>query len=246
MQAASFAAVLRGADVGARVPTCPEWTIEDASRHLGGALRRIEMLVRTRARALIPEEAVPEFAGPGGDDAAALAAWLEDGAGRAAATFREAGPDLEVWSWAPVRTSAFWARRALHETVIHRADVAIAAGTAYELDPRVAVDTVEEWLEISGYPMFREYRPQVTSLLGADRTLRLHGTDADGAEWIIDVGGDAITWRRGHEPGTVAVRGPVRDVLLVLYRRLPIDSESVEVVGDRGLLEEWLDAVSFG
>jgi hypothetical protein len=65
-----------------------------------------------------------------------------------------------------------------------------------------------------------------------------------GAEIPINLGGDAIPWRRGPEKATVAVRRPVREVLLVLYRRLPIDTETVEVLGDRGVLEGWLDAVS--
>ena len=39
----------------------------------------------------------------------------------------------------------------------------------------------------------------------------------------------------------MAVRGPIADVLRVAYRRLPPDAEGVEVLGDRALLDAWLE-----
>jgi hypothetical protein len=64
------------------------------------------------------------------------------------------------------------------------------------------------------------------------------------AEWLIELGADGFTWRRGHEKATVALRGPLADVLRVFYRRLPAGSERVEVVGDAALLDFWLERVS--
>lgn len=55
---------LAGADLQARVPTCPEWTLRDLAVHVGGATRWMNEIVRTRASAEVPDEAVPEFAGP--------------------------------------------------------------------------------------------------------------------------------------------------------------------------------------
>ena len=86
-------------------------------------------------------------------------------------------------------------------------------------------------------------------LLGPGRTLHLHATDtppeAD-AEWLIDLTGEAITWRRGHEKAAVAVRGPVTSLLLVIYKRCPARSDGMEILGDGGLLDFWLERVSFG
>ncbi|GHH16261.1 hypothetical protein GCM10018780_58530 [Streptomyces lanatus] len=62
---------------------------------------------------------------------------------------------------------------------------------------------------------------------------------------LIDVSGDVIVWRRGHEKATVALRGPLTAVLLAFYRRLPLDSPDVEVLGERELLEFWLARASF-
>ena len=42
----------------------------------------------------------------------------------------------------------------------------------------------------------------------------------------------------------MAVRGPLTDVLLVAYRRLPPDADGVELLGDRAVLDAWLERVS--
>lgn len=42
----------------------------------------------------------------------------------------------------------------------------------------------------------------------------------------------------------MAVRGLLTDLLLVLYRRRPADG--LEVLGDAGLLDLWLDRAKFG
>jgi hypothetical protein len=62
----------------------------------------------------------------------------------------------------------------------------------------------------------------------------------------MDLTGDVITWRRAHEKSAVAVRGPLTDLLLVIYRRIPARSEGIEILGDEQLLDFWLDKVSFG
>jgi hypothetical protein len=42
------------------------------------------------------------------------------------------------------------------------------------------------------------------------------------------------------------VRGPVVELLLVVYRRRSPRDGTVEVLGDADLLDYWLDRVSFG
>ena len=55
-----------------------------------------------------------------------------------------------------------------------------------------------------------------------------------------------VTWRRGHERADVALRGPLTSLLLAFYRRLPLDGSGLEVLGDRQLLEFWLERATFG
>ncbi|WP_373309426.1 hypothetical protein [Streptomyces olivaceoviridis] len=86
-------------------------------------------------------------------------------------------------------------------------------------------------------------------LRGPRRSIHLHATDtgpALNAEWIVDLGGEGMSWRRGHEKATVALRGPLTSVLLAFYRRLPLDAPGLEVLGDREVLEFWLERTSFG
>ncbi|MER7399974.1 maleylpyruvate isomerase family mycothiol-dependent enzyme [Streptomyces sp. NPDC000151] len=249
-QARLFREALQGADLKATVPTCPDWTVGDLTRHLGGALRWMAETVRTRATEPVSEERIPGAAGPDDGEPAALGAWLRESAALAAGALSEAGPGTAVWSWTDERSTDFWVRRAVHETVVHRADAALAVGVPYELDPEVAADSLEEWLEIGSLPQTMERRPELARLLGPGRTIHLHATDTDpdkdGGEWLIDLTGEAITWRRGHEKAAVALRGPMKDLLLVFYRRLSVEDADVTVIGDRALLDEWLELVSFG
>ncbi|WP_128380967.1 maleylpyruvate isomerase family mycothiol-dependent enzyme [Streptomyces cavernae] len=244
------AVVTSGAELSATVPTCPEWSLEDLVRHTGGALRWAEYMVRTRAREEVPEERVPGGAGPGGEgDPAALDAWLAETGRMLDATLRAAGPDTGVWTWSWAHTSGFWARRMTHELVVHRADATLAAGLPYQVTPEVAVDAVDEWLEIVEFVQRTEPDDQVNELRGTGRSIHLHATDAPdalNAEWLVELTGDGVRWRRGHEKAGVALRGPLTEVLLAFYRRLPPDGGRLEVLGDRELLDFWLERASFG
>ncbi|SCE33229.1 hypothetical protein GA0115235_116821 [Streptomyces sp. DpondAA-F4a] len=67
-----------------------------------------------------------------------------------------------------------------------------------------------------------------------------------GAEWLIEFAEDAFTWRRAHEKTTVALRGPPTSLMLAFNRRMTPDEGDFDVLGDRGLLDLWLERSSFG
>ncbi|MBT2387175.1 maleylpyruvate isomerase N-terminal domain-containing protein [Streptomyces sp. ISL-11] len=245
---------LRGADLTAAVPTCPEWTLAHLLLHLGQAHRYAEGLVRTRTTEFEVPAGVggPPVPGPGDPalDAgvAAFDAWLAEGAETVAKTLREAGPDSPAWTFGATQTASFWARRMTHETVMHRADAEGTTGVEFAVAQDVAADCVDEWLEIIGSPMAMEYNPKYKELLGPGRTLHLHATDTPpelDAEWFVDFSGERVEWRRAHAKAAVALRGPLTDVLSVFYRRRPADTDRVEIVGDRELLDFWLERTSF-
>ncbi|WP_405589673.1 maleylpyruvate isomerase family mycothiol-dependent enzyme [Streptomyces sp. NBC_01092] len=240
--------VTSGADLSATVPTCPDWSLEELVRHIGGALRWVELMVRTRAEEEIPEEKVPGVEGPEGD-AAALDAWLAETGEMVVGTLREAGPDAKVWGWAGILNAGFWARRMTHEVTVHRADATLAAGMPYEVAPDVAADAIDEWLQIVEWAQRSLPDDPTRDLHRPGSSIHLHATDNApevNAEWVIDLDGGAVTWRRGHEKATVALRGPLTAVLLAFYRRLPLDSPELEVLGERELLEFWLERATFG
>ena len=148
-----------------------------------------------------------------------------------------------------LRDPLFFARRMAHETVVHRADAALAVGAEFTLDEDVAVDALDEWMELGSLPQMFDFHPEMCEVLGPGRTLHLHATDTRpevAGEWLVDLTGDAIAWRRAHEKAAVAVRGPLTGLLLIVYRRRPARGESIEIIGDEQLLDFWLERVSFG
>lgn len=44
----------------------------------------------------------------------------------------------------------------------------------------------------------------------------------------------------------VAVRGPLIDLLLIVYKRRPARGDGIEILGNAQLLDFWLERVSFG
>ncbi|MFJ8824434.1 maleylpyruvate isomerase N-terminal domain-containing protein [Streptomyces sp. NPDC102467] len=238
---------LAGADLSATVPTCPDWSLRELAEHVGRAHRWAEAMVRTRAVEALPEDAVPDRA-PADDAPATLDAWLGDGARRLAETLRAAGPDTGCWSWAWQQDAGFWARRMTHETVIHRADAALTVQADYAVAPEVAADAIDEWLRIVRFVQDVNALPAAQELKAGGRTLHLHATDTApelAAEWLVELCDEGIVWHRDHAKADVALRGPLTAVLLAFYRREPLDAGRVEVLGDRPLLDFWMERASF-
>jgi uncharacterized protein (TIGR03083 family) len=242
--------VVAGADLSATVPTAPDWTLADLLRHVGGNLRALEQAVRTGIPVTEPERQVPGHAGPGGDDPAALDAWLAPAAEAAAATLRSAGPDAEAQIWHIRWPAAAWARRAANDLVVHRADAAGTVGAAYTVDGDLAVDAVDEFLDLMSGIAAAGPGPDGGGAgagggdPGPGGTVHLHATDAGPglpAEWLLTPDPPAFRWRHAHEQATVAVRAPLADLLRVITRRLSPDAEGVEVLGDRSVLDAWLE-----
>lgn len=240
---------IKGADLTVPVPSCPGWNAGQLLRHLGGGHRWAEAIVRTGGTQPLPDEQFRDLSGYTDEDPAVLDAWLAEGAAGLANTLRAAGPDAQVWTPIPGETTAFWARRFTHETVIHRADASLALGVEFAVDEDVALDALDEWMELDSLPQHFEVHPEKRELLRPGRTLHFHATDTApeaAAEWLIDLTGDVIVWRRAHEKAAVAVRGPLTDLLLVVYRRRSARSDGIEILGDAQLLDFWLERVGFG
>ncbi len=121
----AFAAVTGGApDIAADVPTCPGWTVARLAGHTGTIHRWATTIVDAQAEARVPE---PEASSPW-QSADGWAQWLTGGAEPLLAALRAAGPLTPAWTWGPGRTSGWWARRMLHETTMHRADMELTLG----------------------------------------------------------------------------------------------------------------------
>jgi len=243
---ASFAELLRGADLSRPVPTCPEWTLGQLMRHVGRGDRWCAQIVAEASMEFIDPRTVAGGVPP--DDPDGQTRWLHDGARHLIAAVGRTGPQTAVWTFLGPRPARWWIRRRLHETLVHRADAALALGASFQVDPAIAADAVTEYLERVVARADDEGPAGGDRPLGDGHSLHLHATDpglgADG-EWTILGRPDGIAVDHEHGRATTALRGPARDLLLALVRRGSADELGLEVFGDRAVWDTWLARTPF-
>lgn len=230
----SLAAIIRATDPTVPVPTCPGWVMRQLATHVGRADRWAAMMVRERAAAPIDIRTVPDGKAPTDPDE--VTAWLHAGADAILDAVAATPADAPVWTFAGPMPSAWWIRRRLHESVVHRADAALAAGAPFEIAPDRASDAISEFLDLlPGLPS------DAAQPLADGATLHLHGSDE--GEWLIRGSANGVSWEPGHGKGDAAVRGTAAQLLLAVTRRAPADS--VEVLGDAAVWTTWLERTAF-
>jgi uncharacterized protein (TIGR03083 family) len=229
-EAKAYVAVLREVDGDPRVPTCPEWTLADLTRHVGQFTGFWTHVVCEGAgRSKTPFEEMPAAAGD-------RAAWYEGLAGHLVEQFRAAEATSPVWTWnADDQTAGFVARRVAHELAIHRLDAQLSIDAGEPVDSALAADGIEE--------IFMMATISRQAGRGAGETLHLHATDT-GHEWFLVLGSDGLTVEREHKKGDLAVRGAVADLELYLYQRPPFGP--VELIGDPTVVDAWKRVFTFG
>jgi len=223
-------ALARQADGAAAVPSCPQWRVDDLLAHLGMVHRWAEHLVRVRAPERISVRDMDLSRGP------VDAPWLADGLAALVTTLRRSDPDDEMWAWGADQHVAFWARRQLHETLVHRLDLEGAMGLTGDVDLEVGADAIDEFLVNLG-PAAR-FSPDVTRLVGAGEVLTF-ATD-EGRQWSLRLDTEGFTPLEGDVEATATLSGPTDDVLRVLTRRRDLDESACVVRGDRALVRHWL------
>ncbi len=227
---ADFSESLVGADWAAAVPTCDRWDVLKLVSHLGGIHRWCEVMVREVAQ----ERSEVRHPKP---EANAMAPWFAEGGQLLLQTLRAADPNAEMFAWGTDQHVKFWSRRQLHETAVHRFDAANALGRPFEMTAPVAADSIDEFLD--NLPKGIHFAPNVGNLNGNDETIHLHATDAEG-EWVIHLTNDGFRYEHGHHKSTVAVRGPISDLALLMWGRLALDHETLTTFGDDALMQHWL------
>jgi len=124
-----FSSVMATLAPGHDVTTCPGWTVLDLAEHLGVIHRWAEELVRLRSPVRIARDAPTSLR----DDVNPER--ITEGGDRLIATLLAANPDDEMWAWGLDQHVRFWSRRQLHETLVHRMDLELAAELNRELIP---------------------------------------------------------------------------------------------------------------
>jgi uncharacterized protein (TIGR03083 family) len=241
-QTKDFGELIASGDPSTPVPTCGEWTLNQLFRHVGRGHRWAAQIVSDR----LPEPLDPRDVRDGKppDDPDAAIAWLNDGAAQLITAVDRVGSDARVWTFLGARPAGWWIRRRLHEATVHRADAAYALGVPYEISPDLAADALSEWLERVSVETKRRRTPP----LPRGETMHLHATD-DGlgvaGEWTVHNDEDGMWWSHDHGKGSVALRGPAKELLLAVVRRRTTTDAGLEVFGDSAVWDGWLDGTPF-
>jgi uncharacterized protein (TIGR03083 family) len=231
-----FATIYEGANDATMVPSCPEWSIHDLGEHLGHVHRWAEHIVRVRAKQRVPSAEMDFVRGP------VDAPWIRSGGAALLATLRSGNPDEAMWAWGADQHLRFWSRRQLHETFVHRIDLELAVGRTPVVDPFVASDAIDEFLV--NLASAGDFSPDVREIRGGNERIRIAATDVEGT-WTIQLIDSGFRLIDSTESPHVELSGPVKELLMVLYRRQAIAEVNVAVQGDRTLIDYWIANSSF-
>jgi uncharacterized protein (TIGR03083 family) len=240
-QTQAFGELIRATDPSTPIPTCPGWTMQQLFRHVGRGNRWAAQIVAERRSQPLDPRAVRDGKPPDEPDAAID--WLNGGVQQLIVAVGQVGADARVWTFNGPRPAGFWIRRRLHEVLVHFADAALASGADFNPAPELAADAISEWIELMVVQADKHAPP-----VDRGRTLHLHATDADlgpTGEWTIGNDEDGLSWTHDHGKGDVALRGPVRDLLLAIVRRRRASELDIEVFGDEAVWDAWLQRTPF-
>ncbi|MCH0542765.1 maleylpyruvate isomerase family mycothiol-dependent enzyme [Streptomyces sp. MUM 203J] len=221
------------AGLDAEVPTCPDWRVRDLLRHTG--------MVHRWATGFVVEGHTSYRPGPGepGLDGAPLLAWFREGHAALVSGLTAAPAALECWTFLPAPSPlAFWARRQVHETTVHRVDAESALGLVAgrsPVDAALAADGVDELL--CGFHGREKSRVRTDE----PGTLRVRTTDT-GDVWSVRLSAEAPRASRDADgPADCELSGTAEALHLTLWNRLRPGSPAVTLTGDARLARLWRD-----
>lgn len=238
-------------DLGARVPTCPAWSVAELVAHIGEVQRFWALQIRERAQQRIPLptsafESCPgllpwlEKIDAGNPDLEAipgrLVDWFEAATAELLEAFRDTEPEEAIWHWSGDNRAITHLRNQAMEATVHRWDAENATGEAGPVTPALALDGIDQHFDVQ----IAAARVWGEPIAGSGETYHVHATDIPG-EWLVGFEGDEVTVRRVHEKGDVAIRGTAEDLFLWLWGRSPADR--LEVHGDATLLGRYRQLV---
>lgn len=172
-----FAVAVGWSQLHAPVPSCPAWTVRDVVVHLANVHAWAATVVETGRRA---EQLNDQ---PRSNRPLSVREWYVAKAEDLYQVLRQCPPHTPCWNFAfDDGVAAFWQRRQLHETTIHRIDLDEAAGRNSGVSPLVAADGVDEVLSVMLHRMHRRGHPVLL-----DAPVQLTASDT-GDSWLLSPG----------------------------------------------------------
>jgi uncharacterized protein (TIGR03083 family) len=223
-------------DRSAAIPWSDRWTVRTVARHVSATHHVVAEVIRGRPDAdfgafrelQTPPKDAPEFV-----------EWFRSGTSSLLEQLSSVPADDACWSWyEPGRRVGWWARRMALEAVVHRADTDAATEQDFSIASEIAADAIDEYLDV-----FVAASRSATDA-PAGPTISFECTDRRD-QWWLDLserGGRAVS--RGALPASVRIRGAARDLVLIVWGRVPISGTAgVEVSGSAAELDRWSELV---
>ncbi len=202
-------------DLTAPIPSCPDWVMADLVRHIFAVH---ESWCRIVAEGLA-EPDWPEHSFPPDDELVeAFRAHAEHFAEVLGAT----DPEAPCWTWGPEQNAGFVQRFQVQEAALHRWDAESAVGTAGPIAADGAADAIE--LDNALLP---------AAAPGAQAAFEVITTDTPFSTTIS---------ARPDLPVVGSLQGTAGDLLLVLWKRLPVTA--VTTTGDADAIAQAIAAIN--
>ncbi|WP_326561309.1 maleylpyruvate isomerase family mycothiol-dependent enzyme [Micromonospora sp. NBC_01796] len=207
-----------------KVPTCPDWSVEDLTRHVAQVYLHKVACMRTGSA---PQAWPPDLSGESPLDL------LDRAYAELRGEFATRSPGSPAYTWyEPDQTVAFWIRRMAQETVVHRVDAELAAGTSIaDIPDDLAHDGIDEMLRVMLAYGIRRWPEGFAEVL-PDSALRVLVTTGE-QSWLLGLDATGATVEPGSadQPVHTTISGAPQELLLWLWRRTP--DHAVRRTGDR-------------
>ena len=218
--AARISELIRSSDLTTPVAHLGRWKVRDVVAHLGGVHRWATRIVVTRS-----------MDGPGFTksklDGAELCDWFDAGVEGLLSALRANDDDERCPNFNPgsAKTVAWWVRRQMHETTVHRWDIERALGCTTPIASVVAVDGIDEFLDV--FVRTRGGHTLIAPLvLATTRPSRAWTLTPAGRPGRVDIApGRTVSV-------TTELTGGPEQLLLALWRRLTLSEADLVVSGD--------------
>lgn len=241
--------ILRNGPPTAAVPACPGWTLLNLVDHLGRVHQWATEIVLTGTG--------PHHETTGLEHDNDPVTWYRARVERLLSALTDTDPTRACWTLAPHhRTAAFWSRRQAHELAMHQIDAAQAIEQPASYDAALAVDGLDEVLDVMAPRVARRtgisVEPRAALMLRCtDRPQRWvlrpplapTRSDPDRTTTPPLVTAGALDWEivpSDHPDPEVAatIEAPAETLLLTLWNR-PVP-EQPRVSGDRTVADTFL------